>query len=231
MSKSKRNYGSISFWINNVIYAISVILSWYISSSLSVNGFIIKENALNILNALLNVDIALIAFFGLILVFHLNYITGTKNRVAREKHEVSIERDRFRLQMTISRLQENFSDTDAKYATRIDELDKQFRSLVLQTAWIGVGAVATIGFLFLDILLNIFFIGFVISEGMPFMNLFGSLLVLFFTLYLIFMSLIFTHPKTESEILNQEIERGWKGLLSRMKEEWQKSKQKRKREK
>jgi len=237
MSKPKRNYGSIGFWGNNVFFAISIFLSWYISSNLSVNGFISKENALNILNALLDVDIALIAFFGLILVFHLNYITGTKDRVAREKHETSIEKDRFRLQhliksddvgpTTVPVLQKVFSDMETKYANRIDELDKQFRSLLLQTAGVGIGAVFTIGFLFIDILLNVFYIGAVTSEGLHFMNLFWCLLVLLVTLYTIMTSLIFTHPKPEREILNQEVKKIWKDLSSRMKEEWHKSKQKR----
>lgn len=181
----------------------------------------------------------MIAFFGLILLFHLNYITGTKDRVAKERHETSIEKDRFHLQYltksddisptTIPVLQKAFSDVDTKYANRIDELDKQFRSLVLQIAGVGIGAVFTIGFLFLDILLNIFYIGAVTNEGIPFMNLLWSLLVLFVTLYSIITSLVFTHPKTEREMLNQEVKKGWKKLVKELKEDWQKRRKKQQR--
>jgi hypothetical protein len=236
MSKPKRNYGSISFWINNLFFAIIIFVSWFISFSLSVNGFLSKENALTILKALLDVDIALVAFFGLILVFHLNYITGTKDRMAREKHETSIERDRFHFQYllglhnvdndTLPSLQKAYMDMDTKYATRIDELDKQFRSSVLQTVGVGIGGVMTMGYIFVDILLNVFYIGAVTSEGMPFMNLFWSLLVLLLSFYSITTSLVLTRPRIEQEIVSQEIKKEWKKLSAELKEEWQKRQRK-----
>ena len=86
---------------------------------------------------------------------------------------------------------------------------------MLQTFGVGIGAVFTIGFLFLDILLNINYMGAVTSEGMPFMNLFWSLLVLFLTLRLILTALVFTRPKTEREIINQELKKMWKETTQR----------------
>lgn len=189
------------------------------SSGLSTNGFIGKENALAIFKALLDVSIALVAFFGLILVFHLSYINGTKDRVARERYETIVQRDRFSIDYltrtdgtsseTHSSLQKIYSEIDAKYASRIEELEKESSSLILQIGGTSLAAVITAFFIFASVILNVFYMGIVTNEGTPFMNLFFSLLLLFLTLYSIFTSLIFLQPKAERDILGRELRRMW----------------------
>lgn len=218
-SQSKRRYGSLSFWITSAVYVLIIICSWYITSNLSINGFIAKESAVSILKALLDVDIALVAFFGLVLVFHLNYINGVKDRTAREKHETSIQRDRFQLDYmarfdgrtsdTLPSLQKVYFETYEKYTKRIEELDKEFQSHVLQIAGISIAAIMTLAFIFVDILLNVSFLGAMANEGLPFMNLFFDLLILLLIFYSITTSLILLQPKTERAILIKELKRQW----------------------
>jgi hypothetical protein len=219
MTKPIRNYGSLSFWITSAVYILMIVCAWYISSNLSVNGFVAKENAVSILKSLLDIDIALIAFFGLVLVFHLNYINGVKDRTAREKHETSIQRDTFQLNYltrfdgmssdTLPSFQKVYSEIYEKYTKRIEELEKEFQALVLQMAGVSMSAIITVAFIFADILLNVFFLGAMTIEGLPFMNLFFDLLVLLLVLYCITTSLIFLQPKTERAILIKELKRLW----------------------
>jgi hypothetical protein len=218
-SQTKRNYSSLIPWIRWAFYIVLIGCAGFIALKLSTSGFVPEERAVSIVNALLDVDIALVAFFGLILVFNFNYINGVKDRTAREKHEISIQRDRFQLEYltrfneiesdTLPSLQKVYFETYDKYTRRIEELDKEFQSHVLQIGGISVTAIITLGFIFVDILLNIYFLGAMTNEGLKFPNLFTDLAVLLSTLFVISESLLYFQPKTERDIVIKELKRQW----------------------
>ncbi len=217
-TSKKRNYGSATFWITNAVYVIIVCSAFYISSTMSINGIIAKDSAMNILKALLDVDVALVAFFGLILVFHLNYVNSVKERIAQQRHETNVDRDRFSLDYligvdkvssdTLPSLKKAYDEIDRKYSTRIEELEKEFHDLILQIASISISAIITIIFIFIDILLTVYYLG-TINNGLPFMDLVFVLVVLLVVLYSITTELVFLQPKTERIIFSQELKKLW----------------------
>lgn len=209
LKERKSVFRSISFWSYWGIVLLSIYISWQISTSLSVANYIPKENASNILNALLDAEIALVGFWAIILVYIFNTLRGAKERVSRNKHELEVKRDAQELKLG-PESREQLQPLWEKYKSRIDELDKEFRQLVTQTFITTLNAVVIVLMLFWGIFQTISSIGFITDRGLYYWNLFYCLFPVFMTFMLIFNLIIFSQPKRETDILKQELRKEWK---------------------
>jgi len=198
----------MSLWIYILIAIVSTYLSWQISFSLSIGNYIPKENISNILKSLLDSEIALIGFWAIILVFVFNNLRETKEHVSSNKHELEVKRDQQLITFepdTIDMLKPMWEKTKA----RIDDLDAEFRQLVVQTFVTSITAVGTVVLLLLSIFHTIYSIGLIADNGLHYMRLFLCLLPLFMAFMVIFTVTIFSLPKREHEILTQELRKRW----------------------
>jgi len=206
---------SASFWVYWIIAIVSMYLSWQISLSLSLADYVPKENASSILKALLDAEIALVGFWAIVLVYIFNNLRGAKERVSINKHEMEIKRDEQEISLYTEEPKGAFVRLRDKYRILVDELDKEFRQLVLQTFITTITAVVTVILLFWSIFQNIYSMGLITENGLHYWNLLLCLFPLFMTFMLIFTIIIFSQPKHEFDILKQELKKQWKETKAR----------------
>ena len=214
LKERKSIFRSMSFWTYWGISFLSIYISWQISINLSVANYIPKDTALNILNALLDAEIALVGFWAIILVYIFNTLRGAKERVSRNRHELEVKRDAQELELE-PEAREQLQPLWEKYKSRIDELDKEFRELVVQKFITTMNAVVIVLMLFGSIFQTISSLGFITDRGLYYWNLFYCLFPVFMTFMLIFSVIIFSQPKRESDILKQELRKQWQEAKAR----------------
>jgi len=195
-----------------VVYCIIIIVSYWVSLYISEDQFLPVSTASKILDTLIDVNIALVAFWGLILVYLLNYLRSAKQRVAREKHELQIERDKLELERVIqyasgrsvARLPETFDEIAKKFDKSIKELDKELKNLADKTSVTNFGAFLTVIYLLCSIFLSIIGLGKITNDGLHFSYVFYSLLFMFLAVFSIFARIWYTRPRYELESLKED---------------------------
>ena len=207
--EQKPFFHSISFWTYWGISSLSIYISWQISTSLSVANYVPKDNASNILKALLDAEIALVGFWAIILVYIFNSLRGAKESVSERRFRTNVEQDELEIELYVKtpKLREQWKKTFQK---RIKELDKEYRQLVTQTFITTLNALVIVLMLFGGIFQTISSLGFINDRGLYYLNLFYCLFPVFITFMLIFNVIIFSQPKPESDILKQELRKQWK---------------------
>jgi len=221
-SRFSEQIGSILLWC---VYGVVIIISYFLSESISVNGFIPSEPALNILKSLVDVDIALLTFWGLILVFSLGSLRESKARVEKERYELGIAKDRLVLERSLGCANgvkrivvDAFTHIEERHEKRAIDLDNQLRQLARQIASTIIGAFIVVVVLLWALLQSSTALGKIGSRGLHFSEVFSCLVFMLMAVFLIFSSLWNSRPMYERRILIEEFEKGW----TKLKEDWRK---------
>lgn len=199
-----------------IISVVTVVVAFFLSISISVDHFIPSDNALNILKSLVDVNIALVAFWGLILIFLLNYYRSAEERIESQRHEMELARDRLVLERGIQRakgvkkqVEDAFTQIENKYKDRIQQLNEKREDLAISKSSTILVAFIVMIFLLSGVLFNLIAIGKIGDKGLYFVNIWIGLVLVLNATILIFFSLWGAREKYEVEIFEKELKKSW----------------------
>jgi magnesium-transporting ATPase (P-type) len=211
MSVKKSIFLSTNLWFVIIIILI-VLVSLSISKSISVDDYIPEGNASSIISTIIDLYVALLGFWGIILVYLLTTLREAKQSIMRQKFEVEMAELKLEAESLGGKNPKAIPRMGIfleKYKNRTNQIDEEFKQLVIQTFSVSVAAIVIVAYLFAGIFASIHTIGLITEKGLYFFDFFWILLLLFAAFLGIFVVIIFTSPKYEREILEQELKRSW----------------------
>ena len=154
-------------YIGFVAGVLSSLSTIAISSSISVDGYIPSQVALNILSTLIDINAVLLGFSGLILVYGLNSFRSTRNEALKMMHELIIEKGRLDIQKevekvprdTIEKIKGSHTTSMKAIGDLIDNIDENIRGFS------GFGVLVSILYI-ASIMLSILSLGKIETNGL-----------------------------------------------------------------